>query len=72
MDSGPTISLSPNEETTLFRVARGITDVETTRAQEIDRLILLRLVTLTASGCRLTALGEQRTRRLGQQSHALR
>lgn len=57
------ISLSPSEDTTLYRVALGIADVATARAQDVDRLILLKLVTLSREGCQLTSLGEQRVLR---------
>ena len=63
MERGLAVALSPPEETTLYRIARGLADPATHREQDVDRLVLLRLVVLTAAGCSLTALGEQRTRK---------
>ncbi len=62
MERGLVVTLSPHEEIMLYRIARGRTDPATQREQDIDRLVLLKLVVRTNEGCRLTALGEQRTR----------
>jgi hypothetical protein len=55
---GLVVSLSPNEDNTLRRVASGL--AHTYRAHDVDRLVQLGLAERTRSGVGLTALGQQR------------
>ena len=57
------VSLSPHEEITLYRIARGLADPATHRAQDVERLKRLELVERTRRGLRLTTSGHQRISR---------
>lgn len=59
MENGP-VELSPNEAITLRRIAYGVTNLDSLRSDDIDRLKTLRLVEERRSGIVMTALGRSR------------
>lgn len=62
MKRGLLAPLSPNEQTALRRVAKGISTTTDLRASSVERLKLLDLVEERDGGIRLTPLGEERYR----------
>ncbi len=64
MARGLSAPLSPNEETTMRRIAYGSMPPQSLRDADVRRLESLGLVEVEARGPHLTALGEQRYRAL--------
>jgi hypothetical protein len=60
MERGLLAPLSPNEQTVLRRVAKGITKPKHLRSNSVERLKRLALVEESGGRIRLTALGQQR------------
>jgi hypothetical protein len=60
MDRGLTVSLSPNEEVTLRRIALGVAKAKHLRPQDVTRLIQLGLVADGDGRLALTDTGRQR------------
>ncbi len=56
--------LSPNEAITLRRIAYGVTNLDSLRPDDIDRLKTLRLVEERRSGIVMTQLGRSRIAQL--------
>ncbi len=58
------VELSPNEAITLRRIAYGVTNLDSLRPDDIDRLKALQLVEVRRSGIVMTLLGRNRIARL--------
>jgi hypothetical protein len=66
VERGLIVSLSPNEEATLKRVASGQTEPANYRVQHVERLVNLGLIARTEIGVELTKLGKQRLQKAPQ------
>jgi len=61
MDRGLRAQLSPNEETTLRKIAAGMTNLDAIQMRHLVQLLALQLIEIRDGNWHLTAMGKVRT-----------